>query len=143
MAVFRFEPARELGNLSKKMHKLFEEFPDTFTVETGGFNPRLDLAEDDSRIYVYVELPGVNKENVKLSFQENILTIKGEKKRDLDEEKVNFFRTERCFGNFSRSIELPVDVDENDIAAKLENGTLSIQLKKVLKKSTEKTIEIN
>ena len=143
MAVFRFEPAREIGNLSKKMHRFFEEFPENFSFEYGGFNPRLDLAEDESKIYVYIELPGVPKDNVKLSIQENILTIKGEKKRDLDDEKLNFFRNERCFGAFSRSVELPVDVEVNNISAKMENGVLSIQLEKSKKIPTEKTIDIN
>jgi len=143
MAVFRFEPARELENMSKKMKHFFEDLPDQFTFETGGFNPRLDLAEDEQKIFIFVEVPGVAKESIKLSLQENILTIKGEKKRDLPEEKINFFRNERCFGVFSRSIELPVDVDMNNIAAKLDNGILAVQLEKSVKKPVEKTIEIN
>jgi HSP20 family protein len=143
MAVFRFEPAREMEKISQKMHKFFDEFPDGFSFETGGFTPRLDLAEDESKVYVNVEVPGVVKESIKLSIQENILTIKGEKKKDLGNEKINLFRTERLFGVFSRSIELPVEVDIDNISAKLESGVLFIQLTKIQKTSKEKTIEIN
>jgi HSP20 family protein len=143
MPVFRFEPAREIENISKKMKNFFNEVPDNFTFEVGAYSPRLDLVEDEAKIYVNVEIPGVTKESVKLSIQDNILTIKGEKKKDLEDEKINYYRNERLFGTFSRSIELPLDVDNNNITAKLDNGVLSIQLIKVQKKATEKNIEIN
>jgi len=143
MAIFRFEPGKEMEKISKKMHQFMEDFPENFTFEVGGFSPRLDLAEDDTRIYINVELPGVAKESVKLSIQDGILTIKGDKKKDLEAEKVNYYRTERLFGPFSRSVELPLEVENDNISAKLENGVLSILLVKSKKKSTEKTIEIN
>lgn len=142
MTIFRFEPAKEVENLSKRMKKFIDEFPEGISFEVGGFNPRLDLAEDDTKIYVYVELPGVSKENVKLSLQDNILTIKGEKKKEIEDEKINYFRSERIFGAFSRAIELPVEVDMDNVSAKFENGVLYIELPKVQKAKKEKTIEI-
>jgi HSP20 family protein len=143
MAVFRFEPAKEMEKISQRMHKFFEEFPEGLSFEVGGFTPRLDLAEDETKVYVNAEVPGVAKESIKLSIQENILTVKGEKKKDLANEKVNLFRAERLFGAFSRSIELPVEVDIDNISARLENGVLFIQLTKVQKANKERTIEIN
>jgi HSP20 family protein len=143
MAVFRFEPAKEMEKISQKMHKFFDEFPDGFSFEVGGFTPRLDLAEDESRVYVNIDVPGVLKESIKLSIQDKILTIKGEKKRDLGNEKINLFRTERLFGAFSRSIEIPVEVDIDNIEARLENGVLFVELNKIQKASKERTIEIN
>jgi len=142
MTIFRFEPAKEFENIGRRMRKFVDEFPEGFSFEVGGFNPRLDLAEDDSNILVFIELPGVSKENVKLSIQDNILTIKGEKKKEVDDEKVNYFRTERVFGSFSRAIELPVEVDLDNVSAKFENGVLYIELPKQQKAKKEKTIEI-
>jgi HSP20 family protein len=142
MTIFRFEPAKEVENLSKRMRKFMDEFPEGISFEVGGFNPKLDLAEDENNIIINVELPGILKENVKLSVQDNILTIKGEKKKNIEDEKVNYFRSERVFGAFSRSIELPVDVDVDNISAKFENGVLFILLAKTQKTTKEKTIEI-
>jgi HSP20 family protein len=142
MTVFRFEPVREVENLEKKMRQFMSGFPDGINFEVGGFNPKIDLAEDDSKIMIYVELPGVLKEDVKLSFQDNILTIKGEKKNDTEDEKLNFYKLERIYGTFSRSIEIPVDVDMEKISAKFENGLLRIELIKITKEVKEKKIEI-
>jgi len=142
MTIFRFEPAKEVENLSKRMKKFIDEFPDGISFEVGGYSPRLDLAEDEKSILINVELPGVSKESVKLSIQDDILTIKGEKKNDREDEKINYYRSERLFGAFSRSIELPVEVDVDNIGAKFENGVLSIELAKVQKETKEKVIEI-
>jgi HSP20 family protein len=142
MTVFRFEPIREVENLEKKMRHFMSGFPDGINFETGGFNPKIDLAEDDSKIIIHVELPGVLKEDVKLSMQDNILTIKGEKKNDTENEKLNFYRFESLYGTFSRSIEIPVDVDVEKISAKFDNGVLRIELKKTAKVVKEKTIDI-
>ena len=142
MTVFRFEPLKEVENLEKKMRRFMGAFPDGLNFETGGFNPKIDLSENDSKIMIYVELPGVLKENVKLSMQDNILTIKGEKKNDTENEKLDFYKIERLYGTFSRSIEVPVDVNMEKISAKFENGVLRIELTKIAQEIKEKTIEI-
>jgi HSP20 family protein len=142
MTVFRFEPIREVENLGKKMRQFMGEFPESVNLEFGAFSPRINLAENDSKVIIHAELPGVLKENVKLSIQDNILTIKGEKKKEIEEDKVNFYRSERLYGAFSRSIEIPVDVDVEKISAKYENGVLRIELIKTAKEVKEKTIDI-
>lgn len=142
MTVFRFEPVREVENLGKKMRQFMGEFPEGINVEFGAFSPRINLAENDSKIIIHAELPGVLKEDVKLSIQDNILTIKGDKKKEIEEDKVNFYRSERLYGTFSRSIEIPVDVDMEKISAKFDNGVLRIELAKAAKEIKEKTIEI-
>jgi HSP20 family protein len=142
MTVFRFEPAKEVENLEKKMRHFMKRFPDGISFETGSFNPKIDLAENDSKVMIHVELPGILKEDVKLSIQDNILTIKGEKKNETENEKLNFYRFERVYGTFSRSIEIPVDVDMEKISAKFDNGVLRIELTKTAKEIKEKTINI-
>jgi HSP20 family protein len=142
MTVFRFEPIREVENLGKRMRQLMGEFPESVGVEFGSFSPRINLAENETKVIIHAELPGISKEDVKLSIQDNILTIKGDKKKDIDEDKVNFYRSERLYGTFSRSIEIPVDVDMEKISAKFDNGVLRIELTKIAKEIKEKTIEI-
>jgi len=142
MTVFRFEPVREVENLGKKMRQFMGEFPEGVSVEFGAFSPRINLAENDTKVVIHAELPGIAKEDVKLSIQDNILTIKGEKKKEIDEDSVNFYRSERLYGIFSRSIEIPVDVDMEKISAKFDNGVLRIELTKAAKEIKEKTIEI-
>lgn len=142
MTVFRFEPAKEVENLEKKMRHFMKRFPDGISFETGSFNPKIDLAENDSKVMIHVELPGILKEDVKLSIQDNILIIKGEKKNETENEKLNFYRFERVYGTFSRSIEIPVDVDMEKISAKFDNGVLRIELTKTAKEIKEKTINI-
>jgi HSP20 family protein len=142
MTVFRFEPVREVENLGKKMRQFMGEFPEGVSVEFGAFSPRINLAENETKVIIHAELPGIAKEDVKLSIQDNILTIKGEKKKEIDEDRVNFYRSERLYGIFSRSIEIPVDVDMEKISAKFDNGVLCIELTKTAKEIKEKTIEI-
>lgn len=143
MAIALFEPIKEVERLQKKMRGFMDVFPESLTIETGGFNPKINMAEDDSKIIIHAELPGVSKGDVKISIQDNILTIKGEKKTTTENKKLNFYRFESRYGSFSRSIEIPVDVDVNKIAAKFENGILNIELIKTAKEVKEKVIDIS
>jgi HSP20 family protein len=142
MTVFRFEPIREVENLGRRMRQFMGEFPEGVSVEFGAFSPRINLAEDETKVIIHAELPGIPKEDVKLSIQDNILTIKKKKKKEIDEDKVNFYRAERVYGAFSRSIEIPVDVDADKVSAKVDNGVLRIELTKMAKDIKEKTINI-
>jgi len=124
------------------MRKFFDDISEGFTFEVGSYTPRVDIAEDDENVYVTAELPGVKKEDIKLSIQDDVLTIKGEKKREDKEVKKNYYRAERCYGSFSRSFTLPVEVDSEKVDARFEDGVLHIELPKLTKKVVEKSIEI-
>ncbi len=142
MTVFRFEPAREWSTLSDRMRKFFEDISEGITFETGTYNPRVDVSEDNEYVYVTADLPGMKREDIKLSIQDEVLTIKGEKKRAESDEKRTYYRAERCYGSFSRSFTLPVEVDGEKVKAKFEDGVLNIELPKVTKKVSERPIEI-
>lgn len=144
MTLIKFNPFKELETLSERMRSIFDDLPTAFNLDlTSSFYPRVDIAEDDQNIYVTAELPGVDKKDVKVSLQDNVLTIKGEKKSEIKDENKNYFRIERTYGSFCRSFQLPAEVDHDKVKAKFENGMLMIEAaKKEPTSRNEKLIEI-
>jgi HSP20 family protein len=148
MAIIRFDPFRGFESLSRRMSQLASDFEKGLTIDYGSFAPRVDISEDEKKLYFHVELPGIAKEDVKVSINnDNVLMIKGEKKReerfeDKAEDKC-FLRVERVFGAFTRSFALPENINTDSISAKYENGVLNIELdKKEPEKPKEVLIEI-
>jgi len=132
MALIRWSPFRELASFQDEMNKLFNEF---FSRRSRGeeislWAPALDISETDDEIRIKAELPGVKKEDVSISISNNILVIRGEKKREVEEEKENFHRVERIYGSFHRSLELPSVVQTENVEASFEGGVLNIVLPK-------------
>ncbi|MGE5681694.1 MAG: Hsp20/alpha crystallin family protein [Bacillota bacterium] len=144
MTVLRFEPMKELENLNNKIQRYFEDFP-TFGLESGGnFNPRFDISEDDKSLFIEAEIPGTKKEDLKITLHDNILTLKGEKRKEEERKDRNYFRSERIYGIFTRSFTLPVQVDSNNVDAKFEDGILRIRMEKVHPKPVnEKEIKLS
>jgi len=98
---------------------------------SSAFVPSLDIADNETEIRVETELPGIAEKDIDVEFHNDILTIKGEKSEEHKEEKDNYYRSERSFGSFSRSVRLPADtVDGAQIDAKYKNGVLTIHLPK-------------
>ena len=98
--------------------------------DRGELTPRIDETEDEKAFHVKVELPGMSQDDVDVALSAGVLTIRGEKKREEEEKGKDFYRRERSFGSFRRSLPIPVDVDENLIEAKFEKGILYIELPK-------------
>jgi HSP20 family protein len=143
MTLIKFEPLRELENLHERMQRYFDDFSNFGFPLMDNFSPRIDISEDDKNINVVAEIPGVKKENLKITLQDNILTIEGEKKKSEEKKEKNYFRSERMFGSFKRSFTLPVDVDPEKVEAKFEDGMLNINIKKLSPKpKNEKVIEL-
>jgi len=140
MTLIKFEPLRELENWNERIHKFFNDFP------SADFNyyPHIDIYDDEKNIYVDAEIPGVKKDNIKITLQDNILIITGEKKKETEEKNnKNFYRSERVYGSFTRSFNLPDDINPDSVDAKFNNGILNIQISKSQpKKINEKFIEI-
>jgi len=133
MSVIRFDPLRGFESLSKRMSNLVDEFEKGFSFEYGGFAPRVDIAEDEKSVILHAELPGIRKEDVKVSINdEKVLTIKGSKKRveAEGESQKNFIRLERSYGEFTRSFVLPENINTDSINAKYDSGVLEITLQK-------------
>ncbi len=92
--------------------------------------PNIDVAENDKEFKVTADVPGMEEGDLKVEFSNKVLTIKGEKKLNREETQENYYITERWSGNFSRSIQLPIPINEDLIQAQVNNGILSITLPK-------------
>ncbi len=143
MTFVKFEPLRELDNLNNRLHKFFGEFP--ANIDMGfSFSPRVDIYADENSIFIEAEIPGMKKEDLKISLQDNILTISGNKKKaGKKNEEKQYFRNEIIYGDFSRSFSLPEDINPDNVEAVFENGVLLVSIgKQEIKNATEKNIEI-
>lgn len=150
MANVRFDPFRGFEGLARKMNNLVSDMDKGFNVEYGNFAPRIDIHEDEKSLYLYAEMPGLKKQDIKVTVNdENVLIIKGKKDQPEyhtekeGEEKV-LIRAERRFGEFTRSFMLPDNIDTESIEAKFEDGVLNVQFaKKEPEKPKEKEITIS
>lgn len=143
MTLIKFEPFKELETLHDRIQRYFDDFPNFGFNLNENFYPRIDISEDKDNINVLAEIPGVKKNDIKITLQDNILTIEGEKKKETEQKEKNYFRSERTHGSFKRCFTLPDLVDSEKVEAKFEDGMLNIQLKKIEQKvKSEKVIEL-
>jgi HSP20 family protein len=112
----------------KTMESLFENFTASDFVPTGTSAPAMDITENENEYIVVAELPGVKKEDVKVSFENNVLTVQAERKPYELPEDARILLNEMRVREFSRSLRVPVQVDANNISAELQNGVLRIVL---------------
>jgi HSP20 family protein len=110
-------------------------------IATGDWVPLVDIAETDKAFEIKVEIPDVNKEDVKVTVDNRVLTIWGERKQEKEEEGKKFHRVERYYGVFTRSFTLPDNVDESKVTATFKNGILNLQIQKA-KVTKKKAIEV-
>jgi HSP20 family protein len=96
----------------------------------GEWAPSMDISENKDSLIVKVEVPGMDQKDIEISLQENLLTIKGEKKQEKEEKDERHHRVERSYGAFARSVRLPVAVDGSKVGATFKNGLLTVTLPK-------------
>lgn len=102
---------------------------------TGGdWSPRVDIAENDKEFVIKAELPDVSKDDMHVSVDNGVLTLRGEKRQEKEEKGKKFHRIERSYGSFSRSFALPDNVDAGAIKAAFKDGVLNVTLPKTSKK---------
>lgn len=110
----------------------------------GAWAPRVDISEDDGKIVLRADLPGVDEKDVSVKVEDSVLTLAGERKFVKETDDENFQRVERTYGSFTRSFTLPETVDTDKISAKYDNGVLHISIPKVeTKAKAAKVIKIN
>jgi HSP20 family protein len=130
--------------LRREIDRLFENLTNDFTFEplrlierrTRQFSPIVDVSESETNVTVNVELPGMDEKDIKVSFTDGHLIIRGEKTEVKEEKRKGYHRTERSFGEFSRVVPLPEGVDTNNVSTVFKKGLLSITIPK-----TEKSIQ--
>lgn len=128
----------EMDELHKEMNRLFENFWKGYgsenvlahTWQQEALMPRVDETEDEQAIHIKIELPGMSEQDVDLTLSSGVLTVRGKKEREQEEEHKDFYRKERSFGSFKRVLPIPAEVDESKIEAKFEKGVLHIELPK-------------
>ncbi len=136
MTLVRWQPRNHMSwNLQREVNRLFDDVfaPRWGRHEEKAWVPTVDVMERDNEFIVSVDIPGVEKKDVKVSLEKNILTIKGERKmerREEEEEEGTYHCAERCYGTFSRSFTLPRTVDASKINAKYKEGVLVMTLPK-------------
>ena len=137
---------RPLATLRHEIDRLFDDFRlgwprpggrTVFDVEpfwrgelTFGKAPAVDIAEREKEYEITAELPGMEEKNIDVKFADGVLTIKGEKQEEKEEKKKNYYLSERRFGSFQRSFQVPEGVDADKIDASFKNGVLTVILPK-------------
>ena len=134
MAVVRWDPFRDLGLLQDRMNRLFDDAGRTWRSDepaaTTSWSPAVDIFETDGEIVVKAEVPGMDRKDITLHLEKNVLTLKGERRFEKETKDENYHRIERSYGGFSRSFSIPATVDEEKIRADYKDGVLKIALPK-------------
>jgi len=126
--------SEELESFRREINRLFEDFfgrgPETRIRPAEAWTPCVDVAETEDSFIVTAEVPGMSKDDIKISLSGNVLTLRGEKKEEKEEKERNYHRVERRFGSFTRSFTLPADIDASKVKAAYKDGVLKITLPK-------------
>jgi HSP20 family protein len=134
MTIVKYNPFRELRGLQEEVNRVFaNSFPQTSNQEEivrGEWIPNVDIREGKEEIVLEAELPGLKIEEVDLSIENNVVTIRGERKFEKRDESDNYHRVERSYGTFTRSFTLPRNVACDEASADFENGILRVTLPK-------------
>ncbi len=147
----RFVPFRtavsDVAVLQNRLNSIFQDFarPEggQESLMSGNFVPAVDVYEDEHKLVLKLEVPGVKQEDLDIQVENQTLTVRGQRKFDAEEKEENFHRIERRFGSFVRSFTLPMTIDTGSVTAKYENGVLAVQLaKKEAAKPKQVKIEI-
>lgn len=134
-AVRRYDPFRELAGLQERMNRIFD---DTLSGTSRrddealapAWTPPVDVLEKKDRIVLTAELPGFTEEQIRLRFEDGVLTLDGERRFEKEVDEARYHCVERSYGRFSRSFRLPANVDEEGISATFVNGLLVVELPK-------------
>lgn len=131
MTLTRWDPFRELQD---RMNRMFEDTGRGWRSDepssTTTWSPAVDIYETQSEILVQAELPGVDRKDISLHLEKNVLTLKGERRFEKETNQENYHRIERAYGGFSRSFSIPATVEEDKIRAEYKDGILKIALPK-------------
>jgi HSP20 family protein len=126
----RWEPFRELATLQNEMSRFMNGLGEGNGQSAQGWVPTADVWETDDEVVYAFDLPGIPEDKVSVELEDGALTITGEREREHRIEDGRYFRFERRFGTFSRTIGLPQGVDENAVSAKYEHGVLEVHVRK-------------
>ncbi len=148
MAIVRWNPLDDILFLQRRMNKIFEDnflgrkSSNDEELSSGLWSPSVDIYETESDIVLKAELPEVNQKDIKINIEDNVLTLKGERKFEKETKEENYHRMERSYGSFSRSFTLPGSINKDNVKASYKNGVLKITMPKK-EESKPKQISVN
>jgi HSP20 family protein len=134
MTLVRWDPFRELEDMSERLNRVFSRpslrnsGKENLTV--ADWLPTVDISETEGEYLIKAELPEVKKEDVKVTVENGVLTLQGERRQEKEEKGRKFHRVERSYGSFVRSFSLPESVDEGAVKAEYKDGVLNLHLPK-------------
>jgi len=148
MAIVRWDPFRELEEMSDRLNRMITRPGAAQTAAQGkevmtvaDWAPTVDISETDAEYAIKAELPEVKKEDVKVTVEDGVLTLQGERKQEKEEQGKKYHRIERSYGRFVRSFTLPDTVDESKVKAEYTDGVLHLHLPKS-EKAKPKQIDV-
>jgi HSP20 family protein len=133
MALVRWDTGREVDTLQTEMNGVFDAFFGNRPGNGGTARrwvPAMDLVEDKNDLVLRADLPGLSEDDVDIEVKDGVLTISGERKTEEKKEEEGYYRVERAFGRFSRSLTLPDGIDPEQVKAKFDNGVLEVRIPK-------------
>lgn len=131
MVITRWDPFREVAALQNRVNSLFGNFAENESrLTTASFTPAVDVYEDEKKVVLKLEVPGIEEKDLDVRVENHMLTVKGERKFDKEEKEQNFHRIERRYGSFYRAFTLPSTIDTENVDAKYEAGVLKLELKR-------------
>lgn len=136
MLLTRFDPFRQF----REMEKGFYNYPTNEAVR--GFVPVVNTREGESAFHIDVDLPGVNKDDIRVDIDKDVLTISGERKTKDEIKEEDYYKVETSFGKFSRSFTLPENVDKENIEARSNDGVLEVVIPKLEEVKVKKSIKV-
>jgi HSP20 family protein len=125
MSLVKWDPFRDLNRLTDFFGKGWE-----LPSSTTAWNPAVDIFENENEIVIKAELPGMEAKDVEINLENNVLTLKGERKFEKETKEENYHRVEREYGHFTRAFSLPMAVKEDKVTAEFKNGLLKVTLPK-------------
>lgn len=150
MTLTRWNPAKELLNMEREFGKLFDSFTNRIATRNDEENddfvnavwtPLTDVIEEDDKYKLHLDLPGVKKEDVKLSYNNGQLIISGERNSEKEKKEATYHRIERAYGKYYRAFNLPKKIMEDKIEAEFKDGTLTVIIPKA-EEAKPKQIEV-
>ena len=146
MTLVRWDPFRELEEVSDRLNRMFARpsTPRTTGKETmvvADWTPSVDISETEGEYQIKAEIPDVKKEDVKVTLEDGVLTIQGERKYEKEEKGKKYHRIERSYGSFVRTFSLPDVIDEEKVKAEFKDGVLNLHLPKS-EKAKPKAIDV-
>jgi HSP20 family protein len=131
MALVRWEPAREVDTLQGEVNRLFDNFfGGAGSTGARRWVPAMDLVETEGALVLKADLPGLDRDDVTIEIKDGVLNVSGERKAEHTENADGYYRVERSFGSFSRSLTLPKGVDAERVSASFDKGVLEVSIPK-------------